>query len=157
MIVTSDVEEGQGALLMDHVRIVTPGEIFVRPVFLKSGFANVPDPETLTHNPVPAVGALPAKKVEAVPVVAQSVWFGPAFEMLGVLVPTILITSVVATQGAFEIVQRKSLLPTLKPVTPEVGLVGVVTVAVPVTTVQSPVPAVGVFAAKVAPELIQTV
>lgn len=50
-----------------------PGEIFVKPEFLRNGFAIVPDPETNTHNPVPLAGALPAKKVEAVPVAAQSV------------------------------------------------------------------------------------
>ena len=38
----------------------------------------------------------------------------------------------------------------VKPVTPLVGLVGVVTAPVPAVTVQSPVPTVGVFAAKVA-------
>ena len=35
------------------------------------------------------------------------------------------------------------------PVTPEVGLVGVVTALVPAVTVQAPVPTVGVFAASV--------
>ena len=40
--------------------------------------------------------------------------------------------------------------PVVNPLTPLVGLVGVVTVAVPAVTVQSPVPTVGVFPAKVA-------
>ena len=40
--------------------------------------------------------------------------------------------------------------PAVNPVTPLVGLVGVVTAPVPAVTVQSPVPTVGVFAAKVA-------
>ena len=48
------------------------------------------------------------------------------------------------------IVQVKVFTPVVNPVTPLVGLVGVVTVAVPAVTVQSPVPNVGAFAAKVA-------
>ena len=40
--------------------------------------------------------------------------------------------------------------PVVIPVTPLVGLEGVVTVPVPAVTVHNPVPTVGVFAAKVA-------
>ena len=47
--------------------------------------------------------------------------------------------------------------PTVKPVTPEVGSPGVVTVAVPLTTDQRPVPVVGVFAANVAVVTLQNV
>ena len=48
------------------------------------------------------------------------------------------------------IVQVKVFTPVVNPVTPDVGLVGVVTVAVPAVTVHAPVPTVGAFAAKVA-------
>ena len=44
----------------------------------------------------------------------------------------------------------KVFTPVVIPVTPLVGLDGVVTVPVPAVTVHSPVPTVGVFAAKVA-------
>ena len=47
-------------------------------------------------------------------------------------------------------VQVKVFTPVVNPLTPLVGLEGVVTVPVPAVTVQSPVPTVGVFAAKVA-------
>ena len=47
-------------------------------------------------------------------------------------------------------VQVNVFTPVVNPVTPLVGLVGVVTVAVPAVTVQTPVPTIGVFAAKVA-------
>ena len=48
-------------------------------------------------------------------------------------------------------VQRKvAELPTIKPVTVEVGELGVVIVAVPLTTVQVPIPKAGVFPANVA-------
>ena len=46
-------------------------------------------------------------------------------------------------------VQVKVFTPVVIPVTPLVGLDGVVTVAVPAVTVHNPVPTVGVFAAKV--------
>ena len=49
-----------------------------------------------------------------------------------------------------EIVQTNVFAPTLNPVTPEVGLPGVVTVAEPAITVHVPVPTVGVFPARVA-------
>ena len=48
------------------------------------------------------------------------------------------------------IVQRKVLAPAPKPVTVLVGLPGVVIVPVPLTSVQAPVPATGVFPAKAA-------
>ena len=47
-------------------------------------------------------------------------------------------------------VQVNVLTPAVNPVTPLVGLLGVVTTAVPAVTVQTPVPTAGVFAAKVA-------
>ena len=57
--------------------------------------------------------------------------------MLGVHVPLV-------------IVQVNVFTPVVKPVTPLVGLVGVVTTPVPAVTVHAPVPTVGVFAANVA-------
>ena len=61
-----------------------------------------------------------------------------------------MIASVLGVQVPLLIVQTKVFTPVVKPVNPLVGLVGVVTVAVPAVTVQTPVPVVGVFAAKVA-------
>ena len=57
--------------------------------------------------------------------------------MLGVQVPLLIVHTNVFT-------------PVVKPVTPLVGFVGVVTVAVPAVTVQTPVPIIGVLAASVA-------
>ena len=59
-------------------------------------------------------------------------------------------SSVDGAQTPFEIVQRKVFTPTLKPVTPDVGEAGVVTVAPPTMTVHAPVPTIGVFPASVA-------
>ena len=50
----------------------------------------------------------------------------------------------------FEIVHLKVFVPKANPVTPEVGEVGVVTVAPPAITVHTPAPTVGVFPASVA-------
>ena len=60
-----------------------------------------------------------------------------------------MIASVLGVQVPFVIVHTKVFTPVVKPVTPELGSVGSVTVAVPAVTVQSPVPITGVFAAKV--------
>ena len=60
-----------------------------------------------------------------------------------------MIASVLGVQVPFVIVQMKVFTPAVNPVTPLVGLVGVVTVAVPAVTVQTPVPIIGVLAAKV--------
>ena len=60
-----------------------------------------------------------------------------------------MIASVLGVQVPFVIVQVKVFTPVVNPVTPDVGLVGVVTVAVPAVTVHKPVPVAGVLAAKV--------
>jgi hypothetical protein len=59
-------------------------------------------------------------------------------------------TSSVEEQVPLVVVQRKvAALPAVMPVTPEVGEVGVVMVAVPLTTVQRPEPRLGALPASV--------
>jgi len=67
-------------------------------------------------------------------------------------VVVITTSSVEGVQVPLEIVQRRVAVPpeAANPVTPEVGEVGVVMVAVPDTTDHKPVPAAGVLPAKVA-------
>lgn len=62
----------------------------------------------------------------------------------------IVTSSVDAVHGALLIVQRNTFAPTARPVTPELGEEGVVTVPEPLINVQVPVPVVGVLPAKVA-------
>ena len=59
-------------------------------------------------------------------------------------------------QPVLPIVQTNVFVPTIRPVTPDVGLPGVVTMAVPAMTVHVPIPTVGVFPANVA-VAVQTV
>ena len=61
-----------------------------------------------------------------------------------------VIASVLGVQVPLLIVHTNVFTPVVNPVTPLVGLVGVVTAPVPAVTVHNPVPTVGVFAAKVA-------
>ena len=61
-----------------------------------------------------------------------------------------VIASVLGGQVPFVIVHTNVFTPVVKPVTPLVGDVGVVTVAVPAVTVHAPLPTVGAFAASAA-------
>ena len=62
-----------------------------------------PAPETMDQSPVPLVGVLPASVTD----VAQTVWSGPAFAVVGLPVSVITTSSVEFAQGAFEVVHRK--------------------------------------------------
>ena len=59
-------------------------------------------------------------------------------------------SSDVGVQTPLVIVQRNVFTPIVKPVTPDVGDVGVVTVAPPVMTVHAPIPIPGALPASVA-------
>ena len=61
-----------------------------------------------------------------------------------------LMVSVLAAQVPLVIVHTKVFTPVVKPVTPLLGLLVLVTTPVPAITVQAPVPTTGVLAAKVA-------
>ena len=109
-------------------------------------------PEITVHAPEPTTGVLPARAV----VIAQTVSSGPALAAVGDASRVITTVSVDAGQLAFVIVQTNVLAPTLRLVTPDVGLPGVVTLPDPASTVHAPVPMEGVLPAKV-PVVEQTV
>ncbi len=81
---------------------------------------------------------------------AQSVKGAGQVIVGGVLSRVITTSSCESVQTPFNKVHLKVFGPTPKPVTPEVGLVGVVIVPVPLTRVHVPPPVVGVLADRVA-------
>ena len=85
---------------------------------------------------------------------------GPPPVMLNVVGDALFVnvtSSEVDGQGTFEIVHLSTaLVPTGTPVTPEVGEVGVVMLAVPLTSVHRPLPDVGVLPAKVNDDVLHS-
>ena len=98
------------------------------------------------HAPVPTVGELPANVV----VLAHTVSSDPAFAVVGVSSRVMITVSRVIGQVPFVIVQTNEFAPSVNPVTPDVGELGVVTVALPAITVHVPLPGEGVLPANVA-------
>ena len=117
---------------------------------------NVPGPE-LTGSNIP-VGLIPVP-LQAPPDVAAFIVNVPEPAQTGATlvivgstdpVTVIVMVDVDGGQGGLSIVHWKVLEPIARPVTPDVGEDGVVTVPVPLIKVHVPVPVVGVFAASVA-------
>lgn len=105
-------------------------------------------PLSTLHTPVPIAGVLPANVVV---VVLHKFWSAPAAAVVGGEDTLITTSSVEEAHGEFAIVHLKvALAPTVRPVTPEVAEVGVVSVATPAITLQVPTPVVGTLPANVA-------
>ena len=127
----------------------------VTPEVGEAGVVTVAVPATTDQAPEPEAGVLPANVAV---VVLHKVWSEPAEETVGEASTEIITSSVELAQTPLDIVQRRvEEAPMVKPVTPEVGEEAVVTVAVPETTVQVPVPEAGVLAAKVAVVVLHNV
>ena len=129
-----------------QLKLFAPTPRAVNPDVADVGLVMVPEPEINVHKPVPVTGTFPAR----VAVVAHTDWSGPAAAIVGAVTTVIITSSVEGAQGAFDIVQRKVFAPTPRAVRPEVGDVGVVMVPEPEINVHKPVPAKGVFPARVA-------
>jgi len=101
-------------------------------------------PLMMVQEPLPKAGLLAAMVKEEV---LHKVWSGPA-AATGAPSCWIVISSVDAGHAPLEIVQRSVILvPAATPVMDVVGEDGVVIVAVPLTTDQSPLPIAGLLAA----------
>ena len=152
VITTVSFEEGQLKLLTVQTNVLAPTLRFVTPEVGLPGVVTIPVPMRTVQAPVPTVGALAASVV----VVAQTVSSGPAFAVVGDASRVITTVSLAEGQLKLLIVQTNVLPPTERPVTPDAGSPGVVTLALPAITVHAPVPTLGVLAANVA-EVEQTV
>ena len=119
------------------------------------GVVIVAVPLTRLQRPVPTLGALPVSVKD--PLLHCS-WPLPASAAVGCASLVSTTSSVDAGQLPLVIVQRKvALVPAGTPVTPELAEDAVVIVAVPLTTVQVPVPVVGTFPASVNAPLLHCV
>ena len=147
MVTSSDVA-AQGALVMVQRNTLVPTANPVMPEFAALGEVIVAVPETNVHDPVPAVGVLPAR----VAVAAHTVWSAPALAIVVLPFLVITISSEDATHGALDIVHLKVTEPVIKPVIPEEGELGEVMVPIPKTLVHNPVPVEGIFPARLVEE-----
>ena len=145
---TSSSDEGQKALEMVHFKVtVAP---ITRSDMVDVGEVAeiiVAEPETRVQVPIPVIGLFPERSVLVTLHKDISV---PASAVDGGASTVIIISSEEGLQDPLDIVHRNvAEEPTNNPVTSEVGEAGVVMLAVPDTTVQTPVPTEAVFPAKV--------
>jgi hypothetical protein len=103
------VDAVQGELLMvQRNTYVVPAVPINVLVGLDGSVMDPPDPLTMLHEPVPAVGVLPASVVLVTPHMADPVWSVPAFATVGLWVKLIVTSSLEAVQGELVMVQRKT-------------------------------------------------
>src|SRR5260221_435242 len=146
VITTVSLEGGQLALLTVQMNEFAPTLRLVTPEDGSPGVVTLADPASTVHAPVPTVGVLAAN----VTVVEQTISSGPAFAVVGDASRVIVMLSFDDGHDPLVTVQTSVLAPTESPVTPDVGSVGDVTLALPAITVHAPVPTLGVLPANVA-------
>ena len=110
------------------------------------GEAIVAEPLIMDQLPMPTAGLFALRVV----VEEQTVKLLPAFEISGNASLITITVEVAEAQTPFETVHKKAFVPGLKAVTCDEGLLTLVTFPVPVITDQTPLPTVGLVAAKVA-------
>src|SRR5436309_157646 len=145
-MVTVSRDGEQTPLLIVQTNVLAPVDKPVTPEVGEPGVVTVALPAITVHTPLPTVDVFPAR----VAVAEQTVWSGPAFDVVGDSSRVIVTVSLEAGQTPLLMVQTKVFAPRLNPVTPEVGSVGVVTLALPAITDHSPVPIDGALPASVA-------
>jgi hypothetical protein len=150
--------ELQVPFVIVHLNTLFPTANPVRPELFELGVVIVPVPPNNDQFPVPTVGEFPAKV--AVVAALQSICVVPGFETVAGA-STWIITSELDEQAPLVIVHLKTLslpFPTKpKPVIPELLVPGDVIVPLPLTSVQLPIPTVGLFPASVAEVALQSV
>jgi hypothetical protein len=103
-----------------------------------------PDPLTVLHDPVPAVGVLPASVVLVRLQSVDPVWSVPAFAVVGFWLKVTVTSSVEAVQGGLLIVQRNTYVVPAVPENGLSGFAGALTVPPdPLTMLHDPVPDAG--------------
>ncbi len=157
IVIVELVLEQVPADVIDHSKMFEPKERFVTVLFAANELVKIPVPVITDQVPVPVVGVLAANVAFGLEI--QTVWLLPALAMLLAGSTIIVIVEEVLEQVPADVIDHcKTFVPSVKPLTVELGLVDVVITPPPVNTLQVPVPVVGVLAANVAfDELIHTV
>ncbi len=127
--------------------VEAPASNPVIPELGDEGVVMVAAPDTTVHTPVPTTGAFPAKVAVDV---LHKVWSVPATDIVAGVAILIVTSSELFPHVPFVMVHLKvALAPTVIPVTVDVGLDGVVMVAVPDVTLHAPVPVAATLPARV--------
>jgi hypothetical protein len=106
----------------------------------------VPVPLTRVHKPVPVDGVFPARVKLAPHILAVT----PALDAVGASTPVIVTWAKLGEQGLLEIVHWKTFGPAPNPLTAELGNAALAIIPLPLTSVHTPVPTIGVFPLRVA-------
>jgi hypothetical protein len=156
VITTSSKESGQLALEMVQRNVADdPITRFVTAEFGELGVVIVAVPATTLQVPIPVVGLFPAKLVV---VTLHKPWSGPALAAVGNASMVIVTSSDEDAHAPLLIVHLNvAVVPGTNPVTPDVSEDGVVIVAMPLTTVHTPLPTVAIFPASVAVVVLHNV
>ena len=155
-IVIEEILGAQTPLLIVHCKTFVPVGKPVTELFGDVVFVIMPLPYVTDHVPEPTSGVFAFKTV--VLFKTQSVCVGPAFEIVGTWSTCICTVDVVGEQPTVPIFHCNVFIPKPKLVTVLFGEFTEVTVPLPETTLQVPVPTPGVLPLNVVDaELIQTV
>lgn len=141
VMVTLSADGGQVPFEIVQTNVFVPTLNPLTPGVAEVVDVRVPVPAVIVHIPDPIIGMFPFK-TEAVEQIVES---NPALATVGKGSIIRLTESMEEGHVPFEMVQTNVFVPTVNPVTPEVGELGVVTDPPPEKTVQIPVPTIGVF------------
>jgi hypothetical protein len=145
VMATVEIEAGQIPLLIVHWNTFVPTPNPVTPLLGLPGEVMAPTPEIKLQLPVPTSGLLPLKFVA---VVAHILKLVPALATVGKSNIVMLTVEFDTGQTPLLMLHWKTLVPVPSAVTPLVGLLGVVMVPKPDSSVQLPSPITGVLPEK---------